>query len=736
MPSAARRSLLAASALAFAAAGAVHAQDRGVTYTLYGTPGLIEMPSAISADDGQIAATVGYYSGEIRTNFTFQITPRLSGTFRYAGVRDYQGEAGDQEMYFDRSFDLRYRLTDEGAVMPQIAIGLQDFMGTGLYSSEYLVATKTIGDSFRITAGLGWGRLGTFGGFDNPLGLISDSLNERPEGYLPGEPGGTVPFDTFFRGDAALFGGIEWAPTDRLLVKVEYSADDGYRDAEGNLLIDRRIPLNFGVNWRPRPGYQIGLAYLYGSELSVSGTLLFNPNDRPFDMGLDAAPVPVTVRGADVQAALTWDRALQPDDTVRSAVVAALAADGFAVTGIELGDTAVRVRYTNTTYRTEAQGLGRVSRILTGVLPASVETITLEPMQSGIPLSAVTLRRSEIEAQENEVGGTQGIFDSAAFADAGPAAGLVDVPPADDPLSWGIAPYLSVIVFDGDNPVRFDFGIEAQASYAFAPNLVLSGAVRQSLTPDDDPGAVRWSDLQPVRRFAGLYAAEGNPGIHHLALTHYGRPGPDLYSRVSLGYLEPMFGGISAELLYKPVDRRWAIGAEINHVAQRDADMLLGFGDYCRVRDGIDFCEDPDDGDDIRDVADDYRVTTGHLSFYYDFENGYHGQVDVGRYLAGDWGATFSLDREFENGWRVGAYATFTDVSFEDFGEGSFDKGIRVTLPFDFLLGTPTRRQADTTLASLSRDGGARLEVEGRLYDIVRDGHVPVLEDSWGRFWR
>lgn len=730
------RSLLTASALALAAAGPVAGQDRGVTYSLFGTPGLIEMPSAISADDGQIATTLGIYSGEIRSSFTFQITPNLSGTFRYAGIRDFQGDAGDQEIYYDRSFDLRYRLNDEGNLMPQIAIGLQDFMGTGLYSSEYVVATKTIGDSFRITAGLGWGRLGTFGGFDNPLGLISDSLNDRPPGYQQGEPGGTVPFDTFFRGDAAFFGGVEWAPTDRLLVKVEYSSDDGYRDINGEPLIDRRIPLNFGISWRPRPGYQIGLSYLYGSELALSGTLLFNPNDRPFDMGLDPAPVPVTVRGADARAAMTWDRAVQPEQSVRDNLVRALAADGFEVSGIELTDTTVRVRYTNTTYRTEAQGLGRVSRILTGVLPASVETITLEPMQSGIPLSAVTFRRSDLESQENEVGGTQGIFDRAVIADAGPSAGLVRMPPADEPFNWGVSPYLNLIVFDGDNPIRFDFGIEARASYSFGPNLVLSGAVRQTLTPDDDPGAVRWSDLPPVRRFAGLYAAEGSPGIRHLTLTHYGRPGADLYSRVSLGYLEPMFGGVSAELLYKPVDRRWAIGAEINHVAQRDVDMLLGFGDYCRARDGIDYCESPDDGDDIRDVAEDYRVTTGHLSFYYDFDNGFHGQVDVGRYLAGDWGATFSVDREFENGWRVGAYATFTDVSFEEFGEGSFDKGIRVTLPFDFILGTPTRRQADTTLASLSRDGGARLDVEGRLYDTVRDGHVPVLADSWGRFWR
>jgi hypothetical protein len=149
---------------------------------------------------------------------------------------------------------------------------------------------------------------------------------------------------------------------------------------------------------------------------------------------------------------------------------------------------------------------------------------------------------------------------------------------------------------------------------------------------------------------------------------------------------------------------------EVNYAVQRDYDQLLGFRDY--------------------------DVVTGHASAYYDFGNGFHGQVDAGRYLAGDWGATFGLDREFENGWSVGGYFTLTDIPFEDFGEGSFDKGVRINIPLDFVLGRPTRREAGTTLQSLNRDGGARLRVEGRLYDVVRDAHYGDLEDSWGRFWR
>ena len=35
-----------------------------------------------------------------------------------------------------------------------------------------------------------------------------------------------------------------------------------------------------------------------------------------------------------------------------------------------------------------------------------------------------------------------------------------------------------------------------------------------------------------------------------------------------------------------------------------------------------------------------------------------------------------------------------------------------------------------------TRDGGARLEVEGRLYETYRDYDTSGLDGQWGRFWK
>jgi hypothetical protein len=207
-----------------------------------------------------------------------------------------------------------------------------------------------------------------------------------------------------------------------------------------------------------------------------------------------------------------------------------------------------------------------------------------------------------------------------------------------------------------------------------------------------------------------MYSGNSSPTIPELTLSWYAKPTDTVYTRVTVGLLERAFGGVSTEALWKPVNSPLAIGAEINRVKKRDFRDALSFRDY--------------------------EVTTGHLSAYYEFGGGFIGQLDVGRYLAGDDGATVTLTREFANGWRVGAYATKTNMSEEDFGEGSFDKGITISLPMGWATGQPSLQRVGGDLRALSRDGGSRVRVGGRLYDEVRESHSGKLYEGWGKFWR
>ncbi|MDU8421091.1 YjbH domain-containing protein, partial [Pseudomonas syringae] len=60
-------------------------------------------------------------------------------------------------------------------------------------------------------------------------------------------------------------------------------------------------------------------------------------------------------------------------------------------------------------------------------------------------------------------------------------------------------------------------------------------------------------------------------------------------------------------------------------------------------------------------------------------------KMSVGQYLAKDKGGTLDLSKRFDSGVTVGAYATLTNVSKQEYGEGSFTKGFYISVPLDLL---------------------------------------------------
>jgi hypothetical protein len=167
-----------------------------------------------------------------------------------------------------------------------------------------------------------------------------------------------------------------------------------------------------------------------------------------------------------------------------------------------------------------------------------------------------------------------------------------------------------------------------------------------------------------------------------------------------------MYGGVAAEALYRPFRQRWAVGMNANYVKQR------GFNEQFNFRN--------------------YDVATGNLNFYYDFPwYELKTKVSVGRYLAGDYGTTIDVSREFRSGVVAGGFATFTNVSSAQFGEGSFDKGVYIVIPFDVFFGKSTRREAALVFRPLTRDGGQKVRDGIELYSATSDADAGEAVRDW-----
>ncbi|CAN0482755.1 unnamed protein product, partial [Scytosiphon promiscuus] len=124
------------------------------TVSNYGTPGLLEVPTAEMFGDGTLAFTGGMLDGTLRTTMTFQMLPWVHGSFRYAVIDGFDGAIGNR---YDRSFDIHFQLREESSRAPAVARGLRDFGGTGIYASENRVATKTIQERLKLAAAIGGG---------------------------------------------------------------------------------------------------------------------------------------------------------------------------------------------------------------------------------------------------------------------------------------------------------------------------------------------------------------------------------------------------------------------------------------------------------------------------------------------------------------------------------------------------------------------------------------------------
>lgn len=697
--------LSALLALSTALAGAPALAEMTKSLNLNGTTGLIDMPSGDAQEDARFTFSTALVGPITRATISFQITERLSGSFRFQTWRDWNTLfPSDGKKFEDRSFDLRYQILKEGAYVPALTIGLQDFTGDGTFASEYLAATKTFGDRLKVTAGLGWGRMGSYGG-------MGELFGDRPP--VSEEDAGKPNTDQWFRGEAAPFAGVEYKITDQWTFKAEYSSDNYTLEDETRGLIERDSPFNFGFEYQRGPNARYGVYSLYGSEVAFAFHLILDPKTRAAGGVMGAAPVAVKARparSADPDAYDGgWVTQADAGPLLRKNLAKRLAVDGIVIESLAYTASTVQIRIRSGRIDAGSQAIGRTARALSHVMPASIETFEIVPVVNGIGASKVTIRRSDLEQLEYAADNASLLRQRVTITDAGqvPANAV-----GDDGLypkfRWSLKPALKV-----SEPLKGDVGLRLSASYDIRPGLVLSGAVYKRMFGNvDRTGDPSSSPLPHVRTDSSRYSKFGDPALEQLTLAWFARPAEDVYSRVTFGYLERMHAGVSGEVLWKPVDSRLALGVEVNYTKQRDTDGGLGFDEY------------------------DYDIVTGHVSAYYDFGNGFLGQLDVGKYLAGDVGATVSVDRVFANGWRVGAFATVTDAPSDTLGDGGFDKGIRFSIPLNWAIGNETRQSFGATLRPGTGDGGARVDVDGRLYESIREYHTQSLDPDWGRVWR
>ncbi|MEL0027762.1 MAG: YjbH domain-containing protein [Perlucidibaca sp.] len=669
------------SALARAEGPPVSASDWGVT-------GLMQTPTARMSEVGEVSVGLNHVEPYTRLNVMLQPFDWLEAGFRYIDVsnRLYGPVIAGNQSYKDKSIAAKLRLLKESRLLPQVAVGMRDIGGTGLFSGEYVVASKRVAN-LDFSLGLGWGYLGARGDFGNPFSLISGKFDQRPVPTSAVANAGGFNTTAYFRGRTALFGGVQYqTPLPPLLLKLEYEGNDYQSEPQSNNQ-KQDTPLNLGLVYRVSPSLDLHAGWERGNTAMFGVTLHTNlARSQVLPRPLAAAPVTLQEPPAAGR------------ETDWAATAQALHDNaGLAVRRIRQREHELIVEAEPERYREPAESMDRAARILHNQAPADVDWFTVAAENRGMRTADWSVQREAFTRADTRVDGEP--EDTTLFQTSAPAwvrADTLYTPPRQAFTGDAGLGYRQSLG-GPDTFLLYQFSLEATGEWKPRDDFWLSAqASARVLDNYDRFKYTAPSRLPRVRTYIREYLTTSRVTLPNLQLTKTWQPGTNTYAMAYAGLLESMFGGVGVEWLYRPQGQRWALGVDVNAVQQRDFEQDFGFRDY--------------------------HTATGHVTAYVDTGlEDIQAKIQVGRYLAGDNGVTVDLSRRFRNGVSMGAFATLTDVSRADFGEGSFDKGIYVRIPFDLLLSTSSRRSATMTWDPLTRDGGQRLDRRYTLFDLTSD---------------
>ena len=617
-------------------------------YNNYGVVGLISTPTARTYNEGVHGVTV--YNGTPNQTVTLSANPFdwFEASFFYTNVQDrpYCYETYDivcQQDFKDKGFNVKLRLKEQGK-LPAIAIGLNDFAGTGIYSSEYIVGSYGINRT-DFHFGLGFGLLnGSDLSFKNPLSYISDKFNDRPtntEGL-----GGSFQPSRYFSGETASpFFGVSHALSNKLLLKAEY--DSTVRPG----LVPYRTPENdfsFGVDYLITDNFSIGVSYERGDYASFKFVYKNDP-------------------------VKTFEKAQ------------------YARGDRRRGDN----KYTQLINNLEENGIG-------------VKKLTRNANSIGLQLTQVihpslSVVEDIISQSARDAGITEDIVKDIEIAN------LLAVSEIDDSYRA-----TSQTIYERSTAKRFStntranfrpflasreeffkgaFLVENDTEFILRENLFFNTNLKYSLADNLDDLFLPPVDVFPaqVRSDVKQYLKNIKDGgllIGRAQLDYHLTPYKNHHIMMSAGIFEDMFSGVGGEYLYFTPNTNYSFGVDVFKVFKRDYEWRFGLLDYKNTMATVNF---------------NYR-NYGTIPF--------DMKISAGEYLAGDVGYTIEFSRSFYNGVYFGAFATFTDVTTAQFGEGSFDKGIFFNIPIYGNL-------INYTWRPLTKDPGAKLNRRHTLHGLL-----------------
>jgi hypothetical protein len=647
----------------------------------WGGSGLFEIPNARVLDDGDMRLGHTHADPYNQLVLNLGVLPRVEFNLRYTEIDGISADLGpDFGDYKDKAFDVKLQLLNESRRFPAIAVGLQDFHGTRLFSAQYLTVNRQI---FPLDFTLGFGR-------------------QRLKG----------PAELPFWDEVGLFGGIQWAINDRLSAALEYSPVEYEKDSpivrtktEG-----AASPWNFGLRFNVTPGFTLGLSYQRGETLALSGHLTFSMG-KPI---LPKRPDPPN-----------WNFLIH--DPRRHTEAGALVKDAareirktgnFSNISVWTTEGEIHASVQNSGYLSNTMAVGRVMRILLGHADRQTRQLTVNLSRRGIDVLSVTVGaghlRNYLTGKLSRTFFKELIQVRAAVTGASrtdPTAEATDAAPL--LADYGIKPTIETFFDQTDADLKTRWSIEPYATLQTWKGSAWTARINVPVYSDITPVELL-EDIpeDEVFRSDAWKYAESTTNLEQLMVDQVIKLTDRTYGRLSLGYLERMYAGAGAELLLFAGDGRFAFGLSGDRVRKREPETLF----------------------ELQELES--HTLLGNIYYYYSPLN-ITLQTQAGRFLAGDKGLRFVFSRRYDTGARVGFWYSLTDTDdLSGFNKDYYDKGIYIQLPVEMFTDRPSRKRLDYQMSPWTRDVGATVIHFQSLYGFCADLTPARFFDEFHQFSR
>jgi hypothetical protein len=661
------------------------------SYSNYGTIGLIQNPTARLKEEGTLALSWSHNEPYLRGSIIAYPFSWMEASYQYTDINNYlyspiKAFSGSQSLK-DKSFDAKFRVLKETNSLPQVAIGMRDLGGTGLFSAEYIVANKFITQNLDFSFGLGWGVMNR-SSINNPLVSISDRFRERQRNV---GKGGKVSIGQLFSGDAGLFLGFEYFIPRFKGLRLKAELDSTQWGKEGRVPVRSYSKVNLGVVYPYSDDLQFKLSYVRGRQLNFGFSYSLTLGDK------NPRKIKKQPRPEIDNSSIVKNVTAQSDDNLYKASLLYMRRAGFNLQKANLDGGDYNVVFADSRYRSPTMAAGRLIGLLDQIAPEKVTNFKVSGVNGGLGLYSASIDRESFARYKK--------LDSAAAASQSLELDGFHVDQSEyeyqpavkyPAIFTSISPDLQSQIGGPDGFYFGDFKLTLSSELLLNRNFSITTRLSQGLINNLDELKLPSDSILPhVRTDIVDYMKETRGfSIKRLQFNYFRQLAEPLFIKFSGGILEHMFNGVGFEMLYRPYDKNYGVGIEAWQVYQREYKQLFGIRDY--------------------------KTVTGHLTYYYhEPTTNILFKLRGGKYLAKDSGVTFDFSRVFRSNLRIGAFFSLTDISEEEFGEGSFDKGFYFHVPVDLFSPRYFKRSFSWGLRPLTRDGAQSVIHASPLWSVT-----------------